>query len=97
MKIGNVGAMALSQVVEPQRNEAQCQQLGARIAVIQVSPHGVENCPHDQRACENCSHLDFIDAEGFHDRRGERADQQLVGLVQQHEEEKCDHNEPAVA
>ena len=51
----------------------------------------------DESPGEDSAHLGFVDVEGCHDRCGERTNQQLVGLVQQHEDEKDGDNEPAVA
>ena len=84
--------MALNQVVEPQMSGCQRQQLGAGVAVVQVAPQREQDGCHQQRGCRYRPHLDFVDVERFHDRRGQRADQQAVGLVEQHEDEEDAHH-----
>ena len=76
---------------------SQRQQLGAGVAVVEIAPQRVEHRPNQQRPGGDKTHLGAADVEFLHDRGGQRADEQLIGLVQQHEGEEHANYEPAIA
>ena len=86
--------------VEPRRGAPdegrQRQQLRASVAVVQVAPNGIEDGGNDQRAGGDCAHLRHRDLEGRHDVGREGADEQPVGLMQQHEEEEDRDHKPTL-
>ncbi len=75
----------------------QREQSGARVAVIQVAPDRIEDGGDDEGAGIDEAPLLIIDVEGLTDGDLQGADHQLVSLVQEHEEEKDNDHEPAVA
>jgi hypothetical protein len=67
------------------------------MAVVQVSPHGIEDGSNDDGQAGHCPHLGLVDGKVGHDGRRERADQQLAGLVEEQEQREHERDEPAVA
>jgi hypothetical protein len=76
-----------------ERRDAE--QLGPAVPVVEVSPQGVQHRCDQQRTAHHESHLFLVDPERIHDRFQHRVDHQHIGLVQQHEEEHHQDNEPA--
>jgi len=64
--------------------------------VEEHSPQRVADGPYEHRAGKDETHPGLVDTEALHDRRGERADEELVRLVEQDEDEERGDDKPPV-
>jgi hypothetical protein len=67
------------------------------VAVVQIAPQRVQHRVDEQGCGDRSSHLGLVDAKGLHDGRGQGADEELVGLMQEHEGKEDSHREPAMS
>jgi hypothetical protein len=75
----------------------QRQQFGAGVPVVEIAPDGVEDGADNQRAGGDGAHLRLGDTEGPHDGLGEGADEEFIGLMEEHEHEEYGDDEPGIA